>query len=155
VEEVRRADDVDANAGVLRYLGQGADPATVDVVQPPPDDVDRLRLGAHPDVVGRLWGALHAALPVDARALVAGGPALLDPASGRILAVALGTQYAIWLPPARYEDAIGAGYATVHEFRTVNRSLDLGHAFGPGWVFGDWNEVEGEWLVESCAVANL
>lgn len=146
--------ELPANAGVLSYVGQGLPPAEVVVASPPPD-VDRFRLGAHPDIVARLWDELAPALGVETGALVAGGPALIDPGSGRILAVALGTQYALWLTGSGLAQAEAIGYQTVHEFRSVGRSLDLAARFGPGWLFGAWNANEGTWLEESRRSTNL
>ncbi len=143
------------NVGVLRYLGQGVEPNRVLIQQPPPEDVDRWHLGSHPDVVERLWDVLNARQPRDARALVSGSAALVDPASGRVLAVALGTQYALWLAPPRRAEARALGCETVHEFRTVGRTLDLAMTFGAGWFFGAWAAAEGDWLVESGDAANL
>jgi hypothetical protein len=153
VDDPRPA-DLATNAGVLRYLGQGLAVSDVTVAAPPPD-VDRLRLGAHPDIVERLWDVLAAALPDGSRALVAGGPALVDPTSGIVLAVALGTQYALRLTGAGLEAARAGDYATRHAFRSVGRTLDLAETFGPGWVFGDWNAEEGTWLAETQRAANL
>lgn len=142
------------NEGVLRYLGRGSDPEDV-VVERPPDDIDTWRLGAHPDIVEQLWTRLNAALASDARSLVADTAALVDPDSGLILAVALGTQYAIRLTGAGLAAAEAAGYQSVHEFRTVGRTLDLGQAFGPGWVFGRHDEREPGWLAETVSAPNL
>lgn len=139
---------------MLRYLGQGAQPVSVPV-EPPPPGIDTWRLGAHPDLVERLWTALNAVLPTDSRYLVAGGAALVHPASGLILAVALGTQYALRLTGDGLAAALAAGYETSHEFRTVGRTLDLASTFGRGWVFGRHDSREGEWLAESYAAANL
>lgn len=143
-----------ANRGVLRYLGRGSDPEGV-VVERPPDDVDTWRLGAHPDIVEQLWTRLNAALPTDARFLVADTAALVDPDSGLVLAVALGTQYAIRLAGDGLAAAEAAGYETAHEFRTVGRTLDLDRAFGPGWVFGRYGDREPDWLAETVAAPNL
>jgi hypothetical protein len=142
------------NHGALRYLGQGLAPDAVPVAVPAPD-VDTWHLGAHPDVVARLWEVLNAALPTDARCLVAGGAALVDPASGLILAAALGTRYALRLTGRPLAEALAAGLATVHLFSTVGRTLDLEETFGPGWVFGAWDDREAAWLAESHAGANL
>jgi len=149
-----RAQELPENRGVLDYLGDGLPLAAVRVEEPAPD-VDRWALGAHPDIVERLWDGLNGALPASARALVAGGPALVHPVSGRILAVALGTQYALWLTGSGLAAAQAAGHATAHEFRSVGRTLDLAERFGPGWVFGDWSAEEGAWLAESYRAANL
>jgi hypothetical protein len=142
------------NDGVLRYLGRGA-PAEPVVIQRPSPSVDTWRLGAHPDIVEHLWTRLNAALPSDGRFLVADTAALVDPDSGLVLAVALGTQYAIRLTGAGIAAAEAADYETTHEFRTVGRTLDLAEAFGPGWVFGRYDGREGQWLAETVAAANL
>lgn len=149
-----RAQEVPANGGALRYLGQGADPASV-TVAPPPDDVDIFRLGAHPDVVEWLWSNLNAGLPGDARSLVAGGAALVHPETSLILAAALGTGYAIRLTSEGHEAARQAGYETVHTYRSIGRTLDLAAEFGRGWWFGRFDEREGEWLAETWRATNL
>ena len=141
------------NRGVFAYLAPGHE---VDVrVKRPPADVDTWRLGAHPDIVEHLWVRLNASLPTDGRFLVANTAALVDPDSGLVLAVALGTQYAVRLTGAGLSAAKDAGHATVHEFQTVGRTLDLGATFGPGWVFGRYDDREGDWLAETVAAANL
>jgi len=150
-----RAQELPENRGVLAYLGQGEDPGSVSVVAPPPDDVDIRRLGAHPDIVEWRWWKLNAALPGDARALVAGGAGLVHPDSGLILAVALGTQYALRLTGGGRAAADERGYETVHTYRSVDRTLDLAAEFGPGWFFGDYDQREGEWLAEAYGTANL
>lgn len=136
------------NYGVLAYLGQGLPPERVRC-EPPGPDVDTWRLGAHPDVVRRLWEQLNAALEGDGRVLVADTAALLDPRSGVIVAVALGTQYALRLSGEPLRAALDAGHETVHEFRTVGRTLDLAATFGPGWIFGRSDERELDWLRQS------
>jgi hypothetical protein len=142
------------NAGILRYFAHGTDPLAVEI-RPPPPDVDIWRLGAHPDIVQRLWEQLNTSLPADARHLVAGGAALVDPGSGLVVAVALGTQYAIRLTGDGLAAALEAGFETTHEFATVARTLDLAAAFGPGWVFGRYDAREADWLRETVAAANL
>ena len=142
------------NLGVLRYLRPGADAASSPVRRPGPD-IDTWRLGAHPDIVEHLWTRLSAALPVDARFLVADTAALVHPDSGVILAVALGTQYALRLSGAGLAAALEAGFETRHEFSTVGRTLDLATTFGEGWVFGRYDQRESGWLAETVATANL
>ncbi|MGH2456502.1 MAG: hypothetical protein ACRDHD_09640 [Candidatus Limnocylindria bacterium] len=136
------------NHGALRYLGQGLPPEAV-AAGPPPEDVDRWRLGAHPDVVEWLWERLNPALPADGRYLVAGGPALVAP-SGVLIAAGLGTQYALRLDGTALEEASAAGFSAVHTFRTVDRTLDLATTFGSGWRFGRFDEREPGWLVGSA-----
>ena len=139
------------NAGALRYLAHGR-PAEEAAFGPPSADVDRRHLGTHPDVVERLWGDLNAALPADTRWLVFDGPALVHP-GGVILAAAMGTEYALKLLPDDRASAIAAGAEVVHHFRTVDTTLDLPATFGPGWVFGRFDEREAAWLLASFQAA--
>jgi hypothetical protein len=133
------------NAGPLRYLAHGR-PATEAFSGRPHADLDRRHLGTLPAVVDRLWDALNAALPADARWLVFDGPALVHPANGIILAAAIGTQYALRLQPADLAAAVADGGELVHAFRTVGTTLDLPATFGPDWVFGRFDEREPAWL---------
>jgi hypothetical protein len=137
------------NAGVLAYLAHGR-PASEAGFGAPPPDVDRYHLGTHPDIVARLWDELNANLPSDARRLVFDGPALAHP-NGTILAAALGTQYALRLMPEDLAEAVEAGAELVHHFRTVGTTLDLPATFGPGWVFGRFDDREPEWVSAAYA----
>ncbi len=140
------------NARPLRYLAHGRSAADA-TFGPPPSDVDRRHLGTHPDVVDRLWDALNAALPSDCRWLVFDSPALVHPESGVILAAAVGTQYALRLVASDAAMAVEAGAELVHHFRTVDTTLDLPATFGPGWVFGRFDDREPEWLLASYAAS--
>ena len=138
------------NAGVLAYLGPGRGLAHLPVGQPP-EGVDRWHLGTHPDVVERLWDVLDAALPERGRCAIYGGPALVQPRSGVVLAVGIGTQYALRLRPADQALAIEAGAEVVHTFRTSGRTLDLAATFGADWVFGRFDDREPAWLAAAYA----
>lgn len=151
---IRAALERAENAGILAYLRERTGTDVIHLRRPP-DDVDRYALGAHPDVVERLWGRLNAALPEDAAFLVGHGPALVHPHSRIVVALALGTQYALRLPAGRVTEAMAAGATEVHTFATSGGTLDLRTTLGPGWVFGAWSDAEGEWLAESHAAANL
>jgi hypothetical protein len=150
----RAAQGLAENGGVLRYLAQGDDPESVPIERPALD-TDRWRLGAHPDIVEHLWERLNPSLPGDSRFLVADTAALVDPGSGLILAVALGTQYALRLTGEGLMAASQAGHETSHEFATVGRTLDLASTFGPGWVFGRYDPREDGWLREAAIATNL
>jgi hypothetical protein len=140
------------NEGVVRYLAQGLEPASVSMARPNPD-TDIWRLGAHPDIVQHLWERLNAALPADSRYLLADTATLVDPGSGLVLAVALGTKYALRLTGEGLQAALAAGHETSHEFATVGRTLDLAATFGPGWVFGRYDDRDAAWLRETTAAA--
>ncbi|MCC6618979.1 MAG: hypothetical protein IT341_08065 [Chloroflexi bacterium] len=144
--------EVPSNAGPLRHLGGGLPPDQVPI-GPVTEATDTWRLGANPDLVDWLWNDLASVLPGDARCLVAGGAAIVHPASGLLVAAALGTQYALRLSGRSLDDAIRAGYETRHEFRTVGRTIDLATEFGPGWVFGRFAAGERRWLADSTADA--
>ena len=96
------------NAGVLRYLGPGRGLEHLPVGEPA-DGADRLHLGTHPLVVARLWDVLNAELPTDGRCVIYGSPALVEPQSGVVLAVGIGTQYALRLRPDDRMLALGSG----------------------------------------------
>jgi hypothetical protein len=140
------------NRGVLAHLAQGRDAAEA-TFGPPPAELDRWHLGAHPDVIERLWEVLNAALPEDCRWLVFDTPALVHPASGQVLAVVLGTSYAVRLLPDDLAAAVAAGAELVHTYRSVGTVLDLPASFGPDWAFGRWDQREGAWLAASHRAA--
>jgi hypothetical protein len=133
------------NAGVLDYLGRSRGLGDLPVGQSP-DEVDRLHLGTHPRIVERLWDALDAALPVSGRCVIFGGPALVQQASGVVLAVGIGTQYVLRLLPGDREQAIVAGAEVVHTFQTSGGTLDLRERLGSDWVFGRFDDREATWL---------
>jgi len=133
------------NTGVLAYLGPGRGLAHLPVGQAS-EGVDRWHLGTHPDVVERLWDVLDAALPERGRCVIYGGPAVAHSRSGVVLAVGIGTEYALRLLPADRATAIEAGAEVVHTFRTSGGTLDLSVVFGPDWVFGRYDDREPAWL---------
>jgi hypothetical protein len=141
-----------ANAMVLAYLGTSRGLQHLPVGQSP-DEVDRWHLGTHPDVVDRLWDVLNAALPEDGRCAIYGGPALVDPASGVVLAVGIGTQYAIRLQAADRAEALADGAEVIHTFATSGGTLDLVATLGADWVFGSFDAREPGWLAAACAAA--
>ena len=150
----RRSLDRAENHGLLAYLRQRQGVDAIALRRPPPG-TDRFALGTHPEVVEHLWQQLNAALPEHAAFLVGDGPALVEPHSAIVLALALGTQYALRLTDADRRAAVAAGAEVVHTFATSGGTLDLDASFGSGWVFGSWDEREGAWLAESAAAANL
>ena len=91
-------------------------------------------LGAHPDLVARLWDELGKTLPEDCRAVFCGNPALLHPGTGVVFGFAMGTHtYALRLPEAERRKALAAGASRVKEY-PVELSFDLGQV-GEEWVF--------------------
>ena len=142
--------DQPENAGALRYLAHGRT-AVEATFGRPPADVDRWRLGTHPDVVDWLWDTLDAALPRSARWLVYDGPALVHPESAVILAAGIGTEYAVRLTPSDSTIAEADGFQRTHAFGTTGTFLDLAATLGTDWVFGRFDEREPAWLRTSYA----
>ena len=138
------------NRGVLAYLGRNGRLPAVSAPEGHPDPY--LRAGSHPEVVDRIWDELGAAAPATRRCLLHGTPALVLRESGVVVAVALGTSYALRLAPPSLRSAVRSGAKTVHEFTTVSSVLDLGATFGDDWVFGSWHADEVDWLRSSLAL---
>lgn len=137
------------NSGVLAWLASRA-PTAPPIQRPSAVPDPEAGAGAHPDVVERLWRQLGQALPRAARALVYGTPALVHPERGVVLAVAIGTTYALRIPPTAFQAAIARGLKRVHRFATVGQTLDLA-AFGPSWCFGAWLDSERSWVESETA----
>ncbi len=104
--------------------------------------------GSHPDVVDYVWNKLGKALPLDCRCLVYGTPALVQPATGILLAFCLGTQYGLRLLPHRMDDALklGAKTSTTWAGGTTTNTFQ---AFGADWIFGGWKSAELDWCSET------
>jgi hypothetical protein len=147
---VHVARDRPENAGVLRYLGLGRGLEHLPVGESA-ETADRLHLGTHPLVVARLWDVLNAELPADGRCVIYGSPALVEPLSGIVLAIGIGTQYALRLRPPDRSLAVAAGAEVVHTFRTTGGTLDLATTFGEDWTFGTDDPREPQWLAAAAA----
>ena len=143
---MRLEPDHPSNRGLLEYLGRNhpSQPPSLELVSDPAT-LSQRPTGSHPDIVDHLWD-LAASLPLDCRALVYGGAVLVAPSRGVIFAAALGTEYALRLPPAEFALARSAGAEVIHKFRTVDITLDLAERFGPHWLFGNFDRREPEWI---------
>jgi hypothetical protein len=136
----------DAVAALERAAVNDAVFAYLDPVGPPPAGRDRdpyLEAGHHPDIVERVWNALGALLPADARALVNGNPVLAHRASGAVLALPRGTSYALWLPPRERD---GSRLSTQHRWGN-GTVTNLSHRLGEGWYWGRFDEREPAWCL--------
>ena len=103
---IRVADAHPANEGVLAYLRTKERAHTSPLSTKPGDVKDPYyELGTHPDVVEHLWDRLGPALPEDCRCVVLGAVALAQPRSGVVMALGLGTNYALRLTPEDFLDA--------------------------------------------------
>ncbi len=134
-----------ANERVLDYFRFRA---AEDDRAPHPDGRDYLGAGTHPDVVTRLWETIGASWPPESRRVVCGTPVLLNPDSRVLIAVAIGTQYAIRLPSA----IVKSGVAQTMRTRTVfadRGSLDVRAEFGDDWVLGSYATEETVWCRQS------
>jgi hypothetical protein len=154
------------NRGVLEHLRkperlQRSVSAAKNAAECRPEDVDDpyLTLGAHPELVERLWDELPKNLPQDCRWVVYGTPALVHPSTGIIFGFGGGTHtYALRLPPAVIGTARGAGATTVHsypaypELGIAASNLDLAD-IGPQWVFGHWHQDELRWCLAAYEYA--
>lgn len=141
-----------ANRGVLAHLRARTSEGAPLTARPGDVPSPYLGLGAHPDVVERVWDQLGWALSEDCRCIVHGTPALVDPGTGLVLALALGTSYVLRIAPADLEGSLAAGARTTHAF-AGGGTLDLA-TFGPGWVFGRFAAIEADQLAAARAHAS-
>jgi hypothetical protein len=132
-----------ANRGVLAHLRLG--PAATTRLSARPGDVEDpyYKLGSHPDVVEHLWDVIGASLPRDCRCVVLGRPALAHPRRGVVLAVGLGTTYALRFAPADLAEIRAANLQVVHRYGSSD-VLDL-TGWGADWCFGAFDRREPKW----------
>ena len=137
---------IPANNGVIRYLERmkSERPPLSDVRPPADPRHDYWGIGAHPEIVERLWDQLGSRLAREARQVVLEAPALIHSATGVILAVALGTSYAIRVPSSAHAVAMEAGAKTQIHW-SDGTVLDLQAEFGDDWFAGSWSSHEGVW----------
>ena len=102
-----------------------------------------LRQGSHPDIVERIFKGLGQNLPEDALGVIFGTPGIYEPSSGVILALALGTSYALRIPSA--ERKSDQQTTILYSARTsLEKLLDLA-LFGPDWIVGRFKAEELAW----------
>ena len=135
------------NEGVVRYLQRSRSDAP-DIRQPREKHLDYWECGSHPDVVERVWDKLGRHLPTNCRQVVLGTPALIHPRSGVVLAIAIGTQYALRLPNRVVQDGPPDDVRT-QSTRSAGRQMDIQQEIGKDWIFGAWASVEEDWCLES------
>src|SRR5688500_6103751 len=106
---IRVADEHPANQGVLAYLRTNERARTSPRSAKPGDVPDPYyQLGTHPDIVEHLWDKLGRALPEDCRCVVVACVALVQPKSGVVIALGLGTSYALRLTAEDLLDALAS-----------------------------------------------
>ena len=134
------------HAALVAWLGRGS-------AAPPCARAHRdayLQSGSHPDVVAWVWDHLGAGLPASCRCLVHGHPALLAPKRGVVVAVALGTAYALRVPTSRLALAHTREMPARRTYRTDGSVIDLGPC-GANWRFGSYHADDPAWCAETCA----
>jgi hypothetical protein len=109
------------------------------------DETIAFRLGHHPEVIARIWNALAEGLPEAATVLVCATPALVDPATGRLVAFVSGMSYMVRVPASQRAAALQAGYQNEFTGGCASERKDPPD-FGPEWVMGRWEAVELSWV---------
>jgi hypothetical protein len=99
--------------------------------------------GAHPEIVERMWDIIGAQLAPGSQCLLYGVPVLVQPDSGIVLAVAMGTGYFVRVPDHEVAFALAEGYQTT--WNVSPSSVDATKSFGPGWVLGRFEDREARW----------
>jgi hypothetical protein len=98
--------------------------------------------GAHPEVVEDVWDKLAAKLPDESRCLLYGVPVIVQPDSGIVLAVAMGTGYFVRVPEEDMAAARSDGYLTTW---SLTPPFDATEVFGGDWVLGQSRLRESRW----------
>lgn len=141
------------NAGVLAYFGRRNE-RQLPLCALPADTPDPyLALGSHPDIVERIW--LELAPHNDWRVVVLGTPAVVDPETGLVLAVAFGTSYWLRLTPDDLAVALATGFTQTYRYGLAKEDFDAAETFGPTWAHGRWDEREPEWVLAVSAAARV
>jgi hypothetical protein len=123
--------------------------ADIEPITPPTAHADPYAgAGSHPDVVERVWDELGGSLPKDCRTLVYDTPALVEPQSGVVIALAFGTAYALRVPARSLAVALAAGCKAEQRW-TGGGSSVARDEFGEGRLFGAWVAMETELLRQS------
>jgi hypothetical protein len=136
-----------ANLRVLQTLRAG-NPDGKPVAAPGDVTDPYAECGSHPDIVERVWGRVGKRLPMEARCVLFGTPALVQPASGVVLAVCMGTRYVMRVPAAQLSGALASGYRQTHTWKPGDVT-DLTTEFGADWVFGAFEDAEVNWCREA------
>jgi hypothetical protein len=142
--------DIPRNSIVLAYLTRphrNRVPLPT-VVRPEEVDDPYMRLGAHPEVVQRIWDEIGKALPRDCRSVVHSTPALVHPENGTIFVLALGTGYGLRLPPPLVEVALRRGARESVQY-TYGGDMNTHRDLGRNWILGAWLADEPRWCAKA------
>jgi hypothetical protein len=138
-----------ANVTLLRTMRAG-NPDAKPIRTPDEVPDPYFECGAHPDIVEHVWERIGTRLPKEARCLLFGTPALVQPTSGVVLVICMGTAYFLRVPSARRGDALAAGSLqsigwNPHDVR------DLEKDYGEDWFVGGSEGDEVTWCTEAFA----
>jgi hypothetical protein len=101
--------------------------------------------GCHPEIVGHMWEVVSKKFPDESRCLVYGRPSLIQPVSGVILVVGMGTQYCQRILPESMADAGAVGCTPTHRWGEGD-TTDLRESFGENWVFASYADETITWF---------
>lgn len=104
-----------------------------------------LRRGSHPEVVERVWDQLGASLPDRCCSIVHGTICLLHDQTSLLLAICMGTEYAIRVPTNVVDHARAQGLVQTCDW-TGGGHTNLGEELGSNWFFGQFNKHESAWV---------
>jgi hypothetical protein len=109
----------------------------------PPENVDPMGLGTHPDIVERLW-KIGRKLPTNCAWVAFRRPVLAHSESGIIFGLGVGTLgYALRLPPDYVRAAQTSGAQQTRSGLGAKKDETYSLAdYGPDWWFGRWDEDE-------------
>ena len=102
--------------------------------------------GSHPEIVGFMWERLSKKFPDESRCLVYGTPSVIQPVSGVILAIGMGTQYCLRILRESIAEAASFNCTPRHTWAGGDTTTDLRESFGEDWVFGSFGEESMEWF---------
>jgi hypothetical protein len=134
-----------ANKQLIQYLSRSGNQAPV-IMEPSSVPDPYYGCGSHPDVVEQVWDKLGSVLPRDARCLFCGTPALVHRTQKIVIALALGTQYGLRLPPDCIDEAVNKGAKTYIKWSGNSGDLDTKRDLGPDWVLGSYADEEKRWF---------
>ena len=137
------------NRRLIEYLTTGSGSPGAECALPSDFEDPYRWLGSHPDVVERLWDQLGGALGADCNRVVYSRPALVCPASGLVLALAMGTTYALRIHARDQPEAVELGFVQEYTYSTSPEPLRLKEICGSDWYFGCYHDREVAWCRRS------
>ena len=102
--------------------------------------------GSHPDIVEFMWERLSKKFPDECRCLVYGRPSVIQPVSGVVLAVGMGTQYCLRVLHESLDEAASHGCTPMHRWAGGETVTDLSGMYGENWIFGSLGNESIRWF---------